>query len=540
VIDQASSPGVLARAESALEPIADFAEATGRFVVPLPERLSWDRTEWLSRPFVHLRVDGRKVSVRGLKAWFGGHVIRLQSLDAVDGVFAAWAANDDGVEIRNDRSGIYPLYYFAGEKEFAASPFLLTLLALGAPQDLDDEALALFIRWGGFIGDQTPFRQIRALPPDCRLTWRRGALQVTGGMWQAAHREIDRPVAIDGYIDLFAQAVRRRAPRGPFDHPLSGGRDSRHILLELLRQGHVPRHCVTMRHFPPRPNTDLEIAWELAKAAGVPHLIVDHPRSFVRTEVEKNLWTDLCTDDHANYMPLARFLLRRGTATAYDGIGGDVLSGVRDEERLKLFRAGHYAELAEHMLDATRERVLAAILRPDAYRRFSRSLAVGALTAELHRHAHQPNPVGSFALWNRLRRSFALIPYRLYSSVADVFAPYLDRDLLDFVTSLPAEMLLGRQFHIDVIHRAFPKFAHLPFAAGWGYGPPRRDPWFMRRFAGNVMAHVALRKSAFLRRAYLVPRLARRVWDGTDGVRHYFPRVILHLLQLEAVSGTRG
>ncbi|MDQ7844471.1 MAG: asparagine synthetase B family protein [Armatimonadota bacterium] len=536
MIDQLSSPGTPLRTVSALERIAEFAERTGRFVVPLPERVSWNKDEWLSRPFVHLRVEQGRVSVRGLRAWFGGHVILLPAEDAVDGVFAAWAADDDGVEIRNDRGGIYPLYYFAGEKEFAASPFLLTLLALGAPKALDDEALALFIRWGGFIGEQTPFRHIRALPPDCRLTWRRGVLQVTGGMWQATHREIDRSAAIDGYIDLFAQAVRRRSPRGPFDHPLSGGRDSRHILLELLRQGHVPRACVTMRHFPPRPNTDLEIAWELTKAAGLPHLFVDHPRSFVRTEMEKNLWTDLCTDDHANYIPLARFLQRRGTTTAYDGIGGDVLSGVRDEDRLKLFRAGRCEELAERMLDETRERVLAAVLHPDAYRRFGRSLAVGALAAELLRHVRQPNPVGSFLLWNRLRRSFALIPYRLYSSVPDVFAPYLDRDLLDFVTSLPGEMLLGRQFHIDVISRAFPKFAHLPFAAGWGYGPPRRDPWFMRRFTGALLARLAMRKSAFVHRGYLAPRLARRLWEGTDGVRQYFPRTVLHLLQLEAVS----
>jgi len=540
VIDQVSSPVAPPRSPSALERIADFAEATGRVVIPLPERLSPNPREWLSRPFVHVRAEEGRVSVRGLKSWFGGHVLRLQPADRVDGVFAAWSVTDEGVEVRNDRGGVYPLYYFSSEKEFAASPFLLTLLALGVPKDLDDEALALFIRWGGFIGEQTPFRRIRALPPDCRLTWRRGTLQMTGGMWSAAHREIDRSDAIDGYIDLFAQAVRRRAPRGPFDHPLSGGRDSRHILLELLRQGHVPRHCLTMRHFPPRPNTDLEIAWELTRTAGVPHLIVDLPRSFVRTEMEKNLWTDLCTDDHANYIPLARCLLRRGTATTYDGIAGDVLSGVRDEDRLRLFRAGRCEELAERMLDETRERVLAAILHPDAYRRFSRALAVGVLTRELPRHLHQPNPVGSFALWNRVRRSFALIPYRLYSSVPEVFAPYLDRDLLDFVVSLPAEMLLGRQFHIEAIYRAFPKFAHLPFAAGWGYGPPRRDPWFMRRFAGDVMARVAVRRSAFLRRAYLVPRLARRVWDGTDGIRHYFPRVILHLLQLEAVSTAGG
>jgi asparagine synthase (glutamine-hydrolysing) len=541
VIDQ-TSPAVAAsrRPASALERIADFAEATGRFTAPLPERLSWDAQEWLSRPFIHARVDQGKVSVRGQRSWFGGHVIRLSPEDAIDGIFAAWCATEDAIKIRNDRCGLYPLYYFSRDNEFAASPFLLTLLALGAPKELDDEAIALLIRWGNFIGEQTPFKHIHALPPDCRLTWTRGTLHVAGGMQDATHREIERSDAIDGYIDLFAQAIKRRSPPGPFVHPLSGGRDSRHILLELLRQGHVPQHCVTMRHFPPRPNTDLEIAAELMKTAGVPHLIVDHPRSFVRAEMDKNLWTDLCSDDHANYVPLARFLMRRRAAIVYDGIAGDVLSGVRDEERLRLFRQGRIEELAERLLDDARERMLALILSPDASRRFNRSAAAGPLVAELRKHAHQPNPYGSFAFWNRVRRGISLIPYRLYSSVADVFAPYVDRDLLDFIMSLPASILAGRQFHIDVIYRAFPAFAHLPFAAGWGHGPQRRDPWFMRRFAGDVMAHVAVRRSAFLRRGYLVPRLAHRIWDGTDGVRHYFPRVILYLTQLEAVSAARG
>jgi hypothetical protein len=256
--------------------------------------------------------------------------------------------------------------------------------------------------------------------------------------------------------------------------------------------------------------------------------------------MDKNLWTDFCQNDGANAVALARFFVRRRTATIYDGIAGDVLSGRRDEERLKLFRAGRLEELAEHLLKETHEPMLALILSPDAYSRFNRSLAIAAVVAELGRHTHQPNPLSSFGLGNRVRRSFALPPYRLYSSVADVFAPYLDRDLLDFVTSLPASHLVGRQFHIDVLHRAFPEYAHLPFSAGWGEGPPRRDPWFMRRFAAGLIGHVAVKKSVFLRRGYLVPRLAKRIWDGSDGVRQYFPRVILYLHQLEAVCAQRG
>ncbi len=523
-----------------LERIAEFAEAVGRITEPVPDRLSWDGGDWTLRPFAHARMHAGNVTIRGLRAWFRGHVIRLSPAGTTDGIFAAWSADEDAIEVRNDRYGFYPLYYFSNGQEFAVSPFVLTLLALGASRELDDEGLAVFLRLGCFLGEHTPFKQIRALPPGCHLSWSRGSLRVSGGILNATHRDIDRSAAIDGYIDLFAQAIKRRAPQGAVVLPLSGGRDSRHILLELLRQGHAPHLCVTMHHFPPRPSTDLEIASQVVKVADVPQLVVTQPRSFAQAEVVKNLWTNLCTDDHAKYLALARTLTSIGAGTVYDGIAGDMLSGVRDEERLELSFAGRFEELSEKVLSEDREIMLAAALSPGAYGRFGRALARNGLVEELQKHAHQPNPVGSFNFWNRVRRSFALIPYRIYSGAPVVFAPYVDHDLFDFVTSLPGSMLVGRQFHIDAIYRAFPKYAHLQFAAGWGQGPPREDRWFNRRFAGETMVPLLLRRaSMFMRRDYLVPRLAKRLWDGRTWVNggYYgtYPQLILYLLQLERI-----
>lgn len=534
-----SSPVAGVRPGLTLERIAEFAETVGPYAERLPEKIVWNGGDWMAKPFVQARLDGGKLSIRGVAAWFGGHVLRLTPDGATDGIFAAWLANEHGIEVRNDRYGMYPLYYFSTEQEFAASPFLLTLLALGAPKELDDEALAVFVRWGCFPGEMTPFKHIHALPPGCRLSWSHGMLQVSGGIVNAVHRDIERSAAVDGYIDLFAQAIKRRTPRGRMVLPLSGGRDSRHILLELLRQGRVPDPCVTMRHFPPRPNNDLELASEVVKIAGVPHRVVDNPASFARTEVEKNFWTDLCADDHTIHLALSRALASIGPGTLYDGIGGDILSSIRKENWLQLFRAGDYEQLAEQLLRPEREKMLAAMLEPEAYRRFGRTVARNAVMAELPKHAHQPNPVGSFGFSTRARRSLALIPYRIHSPVSEVFAPYVDRDLFDFVTSLPASMLLGRQFHIDVIYRAFPKFADLPFAKGYEPGPVREDRWFNRRLAGEVLARLTLRRSsAFLRRTHLALRLAKYMWKGTNrGFKQDNLQRILYLVQLEDVAG---
>jgi hypothetical protein len=170
------------------------------------------------------------------------------------------------------------------------------------------------------------------------------------------------------------------------------------------------------------------------------------------------------------------------------------------------------------------------------YMRLSRSLAHHALMAELQRHAHEPNPVGSFMFWNRTRRVLPLVPYGLYAGVVTFFAPYVDRDVYDFLTSLPGPMLEDRQFHNDAIRRAYPKYADILFSMELS-AEPRTDRWFNRRFVAGIISRLAARRpSAFIRRGYLLPRLAKHLWNGTNGYRRYPPYLILHLLQLGRIT----
>jgi len=522
---------------SRLEDIAAFAAAVGPGASGvMPQRLSPDPdSSWLSRPFVHVRIVAGMTVVRGMRAWFGGHVLRLAPDGTTDGIFGAWCADEDGVEVRNDRYGCHPLYYFSNEQEFAVSPFVLTLLACGAPRDLDEEGLAVFLRTGFFIGEHTPFRQIHALPPDCRLRWSRGSLRISGGMLNATHRVIPRTAAIDAFIDLFAQAIRRRAGSpGRLILPLSGGRDSRHIFLELLRQGHIPDHCITAHQFPPTPDHDAAIASEVARAAGVRHVTVRQPAFPIRDELAKNLWLGLCTEEHAQFLPVMRTIASQPAVRAFDGIGGDVLTGdwLKREDRLALFLGGRLEELAGTYLRDDREVALKAMLPSGTYGRLNHGLAHDALLGELRRHAHQPNPVGSFMFWNRTRRILPLVSYGLYMGAATVFAPYLDRDVFDFLTSLPGAMLEDRQFHNDAIRRAYPRYASIPFSMELSQAR-RVDRWFNRRFVAGIMMQLAVgRRPSFVRRSYLLPRLAKPLWNGTSGYRRFPPYLILYLLQL--------
>ncbi|MGH9349665.1 MAG: asparagine synthetase B family protein, partial [Vicinamibacterales bacterium] len=221
-----------------------------------------------------------------------GHRIRLGDGD-VDGVFAGWTWNGRALAIEQDRYGFFPLFEWRAGDTRVVSTDLVALLEQGAPADLDIDALAVFARTGFFVGADTPFRDIRAvLPP----------------LLPPRRLDVSRPRAVDGFIDLFRHAMARRRPSGPFVMPLSGGRDSRHILFALCDAGHAPQACVTVRHFPPRANDDELIAGDLCAALGIAHRVIAQPRDRAAVERRKNLLTHLCTDEHAQFVVLAEHL----------------------------------------------------------------------------------------------------------------------------------------------------------------------------------------------------------------------------------------
>jgi len=157
------------------------------------------------------------------------------------GVFLHWNWDGSRLTVQNDRYGLYPLFYCARGDSIWVSPSLEHVARGNSQRQLDLSALAVFHRLGHLVGEDTPFEDIRFLPPNTRLTWQDGQLHLHSlptdvGSQPATAGGFDD--AVDRYAALFAQAIARRLPgSNRFTVPISGGRDSRHILLELARQG---------------------------------------------------------------------------------------------------------------------------------------------------------------------------------------------------------------------------------------------------------------------------------------------------------------
>jgi hypothetical protein len=278
--------------------------------------------------------------------------------------------------------------------------------------------------------------------------------------------------------------ARRIRPEEDVAVPLSGGRDSRHILLELCDAGRRPRLVITLHAFPPFGSED-DIARQVAAAVALPHVILPQRRARFIAEIRKNRITNFCADEHAWYLALADYLEGRARHI-YDGIGGDVLSAglFLTVNRLALFQTGRFEELALHLFQDSGP--IIGLLAPQWKTLLNAEVALARLTPELVRHADAPNPVGSFYFWNRTRREIALAPYRILSRSVEVLSPYLDWDLFDFLASLPATLLLDHAFHTETIRRAYPAHADLRFAE------PRKlrlAPVEFRRFAAEIAAY---------------------------------------------------
>jgi asparagine synthase (glutamine-hydrolysing) len=466
--------------------------------------------------------------------------------DRRDAVFAEWRWDGERLELQNDRYGFYPLFYSDTGNVFRLSTSIPRLISAGAPRELDEAAFSVFLRLGFLVGEDTPFRAIRALPPGARLVWRPGRLELKHELPRRPRLTLGRDEAVERYVGLFRSAMRRRMPKaGRVVVPLSGGQDSRHILLELMEGGCAPR-CVTARYYPPRGTPDAEVAVQITKALGLEHRILDQPTSQLETTMRHHVATNFCTLTPSSFLLSVGDFLRAEADVVYDGIGGDVMSAglFLNPARVRRFGEGRLEELADDLLatfngGAGFDRMLTQALRPRSGKRFSRGLAVKRLARELERHTEMANPLSSFCFFNRTRRDMALLPFRAYAGVPTVHCPYLDGSLYDFLSSLPAELLLDHSFHADTIARAFPRFAGLPYA-GWESASGRQPRRQYRRFTRELMRYCGPGgHAALLRPSWVLPRLARALVDPSYGVwAAWAGPLIVYVNQLEVLVGT--
>ena len=427
-------------------------------------------------------VLDRNGDVQGNTDLFWGYKTSHDHDGRYGGVWVEWRFKNDHLHLSNDRFGIAPFYYYATRDKFAVSTSIVDLLRSGAPDELDDAAIAVFLRCGYYVGDDTPFKHIRSLPPLTNIRWHGGKLEIESRPYvpkSGARTGISRREAIIEYGEKFDRAIRRYIPNGDVCLPLSGGRDSRHILFALLSNGCEPESCVTIGNRSAGPlSGDVAVASLLAQNLGLRHAIIPASET-VQKEIEKNALTNFCADEHGWILPLRDHLSQRPDSLVFDGIAGDVFSSgfYMDIENIRLYRSRDFSMLSERLLGS--EGYLPDLLKQDAYNRWNRKLAIDRFSRELTKYVDTPNPITHFFFWNRARREIALSPWSIIAHPCHVVAPYLDNQVFDFLASIPQEFLCSEDdFHTEAIQSRYPQYSHIPYAKKKTSG--KRTAWVKR------------------------------------------------------------
>jgi len=503
-------------------------------------------------PFISIRrLEDGTFTVEGTPSSRLGHVIPREPLSArsrvgdhdqadewPDGIFVEWHWDGSTLTVRNDRYGHRPFFWFADATRFIGSPSLIRVVERGASVEIDRDALATFMHLGYFVNESTPLRTVRTLPSQALLRWD-GTLSIEsarsyGTPWPDAE-PIDAEIAIDRYSTLFTQSISRRLPKGErFTVPLSGGRDSRHILLELVKQGAKPEVCVSSADMPPKVSVDIEPARRLCSALGI-RLEIAPPPPRHRSEIRRTLLTSFCADEHEWMMTLADAMNGRFD-TSYDGISGDTLSAPRlqSPEWVQLHAEGRFDELADRILGRDVARLMRCL--PEEYRCASpRDTARADVAAALRRLEGAVNPIGMFNVYNRARREIALMSGSILGGVRNAYCPFLDHDLFDFLAGLPNHIRYMDGFHDQVIARLRPDLVHIPYA------PKGRSMRAIGHFTAHglsVLGDLVSQRPRWLRH---MPTMLGQ-W-GTFGVsrrrratsRWLSPSRLLYFLQLDAL-----
>jgi asparagine synthase (glutamine-hydrolysing) len=429
--------------------------------------------------FLAERQDGHTTAQGDFTCQLGSRYQASSSEDA-RGVFASWSWDGETLTAEVDKFGFFNLFYSANSNTVSVSPSLLQLIAKGADATVDRRALGVFYRLGLFIENDTPFKNIRALPPGGKLVWNKGTLTVTGAPHIPKERQINRADAVDGFISLTRQSVSRilKSWPGEIVLPLSGGRDSRHILLEMQHLGRLPETCVTFHHGGNELNSEARAARAICESVGVEHTVLGHPRSRPRDLLRTLVLTNLCSDEHAQMMPLHDFLMHSPCA-ALDGIAGDILTNPDDSAELffQLATRNDFSGIARRLIAGHGQ----VISRPawgvgagPIYSEGRDEETIDYVAESIASFAPAPDPYQAFWFWNRTRREIGFVTTSIFASAQAVFCPYLDPDFVEFGLSLPYSVTQDQQLHNDAIAKAYPAYRHVPYQEGFATPHSRR------------------------------------------------------------------
>jgi len=223
-------------------------------------------------PSEALTIRGLGICAGGL---FGPHDDWwIPGTPAPDGTYALFRANADVVELLTDAVGTRTIWYAQTPESFFASTSQRALVALLGSFERNEGTVSWMLSAGCLGPDQAWDARIRPVPPNACLRLERASWTVS--LTGEEIRFDAQPRAHDDHRKRLEEALQTTFDRLGLDPsrwvlPLSGGFDSRSILLMMNERARL--RCITwgLRSSLDDPQSDSAVAARLAERLGVSH-----------------------------------------------------------------------------------------------------------------------------------------------------------------------------------------------------------------------------------------------------------------------------
>lgn len=395
-----------------------------------------------------------------------------------------------GLEIRGRErvvhssvSGIAPIYHVEHEgATYFASRIDPLVMALEREFTVDWTAWSSVFCLGSPLEDETPFQEVRILPPFQRLYRDREGARIEAPEWPWQRPESILTVGEGGgaMLDALRAGVERLASR-PCLSLLSGGLDSRLVLALLMEVGANDVRALSLGGEEARP-AEAAVAAAVAKHYGIPHEVLDYrdPDDFIAVLREQALAVDFQRSRPPWIAVLGREL-RRHDRIAWDGLGLDALATHSSPEDRRfytpeMFEADDPEALARTLWRESLRAGMAAARTVMFEPAFGRAVA----RASRHRFVATSKPLWghrSQAVLTRYRtrtwRGTSSLPHQALGAHATVTMPFTDDAVVRACIAMDPRDKLGFRLYdalfagIDPAVRDVPlstdeAMAHLP------------------------------------------------------------------------------
>jgi len=371
--------------------------------------------------------------------------------------------NKRKVIFANDRTGSRPLFYTHRSNQLLFAPEVKSLLIDNFDQrEINEAAIAHFLAMGHLLQDETFFKGIRRLPPASTLIYCEGKLQLNK-YWRPFHDRTVTNYNLKHYIENLSNLIETAVQRCTMDHEdrriglsLSGGFDSRAILHTCHKNS---RSIVTLSHGekPDKQYSDISIARILSAKLKYKH----HYYPIERLDLIKNIFkvvyiTDGLTDQIGNFCSGNEFLgsirndidvVLRGDE--YFGWGGGPFNDTNALGKCGLF---------------TMSNLYKPLMTPEQFNQFDtccekelKEISDACLLTDLIDRK-------DFFLYEHKFPHFWNVMLYLHLAKHEIRNPLLDKDILDFVTTLHPKHRLFRKLFTKTVESMCPELCSLGFS----------------------------------------------------------------------------